>query len=81
MSSVREILTRGSSGWSVSSTIVGLRSSTRPSAAVDQARKSIANQLHASAKEIVFTSGATESNNLALFGLCERKKRRGNARG
>jgi cysteine desulfurase len=47
-------------------------------AAVDEARSSIARLLHASPKEIVFTSGATESNNLAIRGVAERVRRRGN---
>ncbi len=34
--------------------------------AIEQARKSIANQLNASIGEIFFTSGGTESNNMAL---------------
>ncbi len=38
-------------------------------AAVDQARESIAKLLHCRASEIVFTSGGTESDNLALFGV------------
>ncbi|HTD96878.1 MAG TPA: aminotransferase class V-fold PLP-dependent enzyme, partial [Edaphobacter sp.] len=37
-------------------------------AAVDRARDSIARLLHCRASEIVFTSGGTESDNLALFG-------------
>jgi cysteine desulfurase len=37
-------------------------------AAVDHARESIARLLHCRASEIVFTSGGTESDNLALFG-------------
>ena len=44
---------------------------------VDQARKLIANLIHADAKEIIFTSGATESNNLALRGVVEMYKEKG----
>jgi len=45
--------------------------------AVDQARRSLAQTLHASPREIVFTSGATESNNLAIRGLAERRRGEG----
>src|SRR5215469_11252259 len=38
-------------------------------AAVDRARDSVARLLSSSAAEIVFTSGGTEADNLALFGL------------
>jgi cysteine desulfurase len=46
--------------------------------AVDRARSTIAGAIGASDREIVFTSGATESNNLAIRGVCERQNRRGN---
>lgn len=45
--------------------------------AVDQARRRIAKLIHADAKEIVFTSGATESDNLALKGVVEMYKEKG----
>ena len=40
-------------------------------AAVDHARDVIARLLHCRTSEIVFTSGGTESDNLALFGLVQ----------
>ena len=45
---------------------------------VRNARNSIAKQLKCEAKEIIFTSGGTESNNLALLGLALANKRAGN---
>lgn len=45
--------------------------------AVEQARKQIAKLIKADSKEIVFTSGATESDNLALKGVLEMYKEKG----
>jgi cysteine desulfurase len=47
-------------------------------AAVEEAREEVARLIGASAKEIVFTSGATESDNLAIKGVAEFYKDRGN---
>jgi cysteine desulfurase len=45
--------------------------------AVEAARGTLAAAVGVSADEVVFTSGATESNNLALRGLMERRQARG----
>jgi cysteine desulfurase len=45
--------------------------------AVDDARARIASALGAKAKEITWTSGATESNNMALRGVAEKHAARG----
>ena len=46
--------------------------------AVEKSRKQIASLIGANSKEIVFTSGATESNNLAIKGVAEMYAERGN---
>lgn len=46
-------------------------------AAVDKARRQVAALIKARANEIVFTSGGTEANNLALTGVCQAAQAHG----
>jgi cysteine desulfurase len=50
----------------------------RAQAAVEEARERVAQLIGASVREIVFTSGATESDNLAIKGVAHAHRGRGN---
>ena len=45
---------------------------------LEQSREKVATLIHANREDIVFTSGGTESNNMALFGVAKKNKDRGN---
>lgn len=50
----------------------------RAERAMNEARAAVAAQIGAEKEEVYFTSGGTESNNLALFGAAHAQRRRGN---
>ena len=45
---------------------------------VDKARKKISDKINAEPREVIFTSGGTESDNLAIFGTAYSQKDKGN---
>ncbi|MDM5156590.1 cysteine desulfurase family protein [Bacillus sp. DX1.1] len=46
--------------------------------AVDEARRTCARSIHANPNEIIFTSGGTEADNLALLGVARANRSKGN---
>ena len=54
------------------------RSGLEARKAVEDARRKLASAINASAKDVVFTSGATESNNLAILGVAKAASRNRN---
>lgn len=46
--------------------------------ALDKARETIANKIGAKLEEVIFTSGATESNNMAIKGVAQANRTKGN---
>src|SRR4051794_8847852 len=46
-------------------------------ARLDDARQQVARLIHAESSEIVFVSGGTEADNLAIRGICEAQKAKG----
>ena len=51
----------------------GHRPGLAAAVAVDQARQTVATAVGVAPSQVVFTSGATEANNLAIKGLCEQR--------
>lgn len=51
---------------------------TKSAVLLDQSRDSVANALGVEKDQLFFTSGGTESNNIAIFGAVNALKRRGN---
>ncbi len=49
----------------------------RATEALEKSRRAVADFIHADASEVVFTSGATEANNMALVGYALRNQARG----
>lgn len=67
--------------WSVTGNAASPHSSgARASAIIAEARTDVAALIGASASEIVFTSGATEANNLALLGVARALRSSGSQR-
>ena len=50
---------------------------TRAKVAVNEARRYVAKVVDALPEDVIFTSGATESNNIAIFGLADHGRKKG----
>ena len=66
---VRAAIARFSEADEASNPAAVHRSGQRARRALEQAREQVARLIGAAAREIVFTSGGTESNNLAIRGV------------
>ena len=64
--------------FGVASTEYGHSYGIRAGEAMEQAREIIANAINADPREIVFTSGGNEENNLEIKGVVSALKTRGN---
>lgn len=45
---------------------------------IDESSEYIANYFHTDSKNVIYTSGSSESNNLVIKGICESRKEKGN---
>lgn len=73
---VAEVLTRSlTENFGNPSSVHGFGQRAR--AAVDRARREVAALINARPNEIIFTSGGTEANNLAVRGICEASAAQG----
>lgn len=72
----KEALIRGVDAWPGNPSSLH-RKGFEAEKALTKAREEIADTLRAKPREIIFTSGGTEANNLALFSGARRKKARG----
>ncbi|HLS20916.1 MAG TPA: cysteine desulfurase family protein [Bacillota bacterium] len=72
---LQTMLTKGQDVFGNPSSIHSFGRETRKH--LDEARRTVANSLGAKEQEIIFTSGGTESNNLALIGTALANKHKG----
>ncbi len=64
--------------YAVSTSVFSYALGLESKKAIDNARKILGEKIRAEPDEIIFTSGETESNNLAILGLSRKNKDKGN---